>query len=403
MTLASVIRRLKIVNTRLTSRPVSRASTPRLESLETIELLSKASLAALTRLPAAHVAPQGAIAPTTIGIESTVAATATQATALQTASVGPTLTNFGALVPPPSGPLTPVPFQPNIQLFNPSLGTLVDVRVTTTATINSSIVSQNISTTSPADISATLTNEKFQVNGLTSSSTPISDTLPDQAAGPVHVPAYSGEGAFQPPTTVNFGTLTGTKTDTFVLTQPSDLAFYTASTGRTTITPGLSASAVAGASAPNGNLQSQVVTTGSGVITVSYDYIPATPNVVKLVRYGIHHQPTVLQLNFSSAVNPAEATNPANYTVIVPNKAGSFTGPGVTTIPIASATLDSTGTNVTLVSSKRLNFHKLFQLQVKLPSNNGNTIVIEFGGKNSLAGFFFHGKYHISANGRITG
>jgi len=109
---------------------------------------------------------------------------------------------------------------------------------------------------------------------------------------------------------------------------------------------------------------------------------------VSLVRFGIHHQATQLQLTFDGPIIPStDATNVSNYRVVVPNRYGSFTGPGVSYVAVNWAVYDQTDNTVTLTTARPLNVHKLFELQVKLPCNNGNIVTIEFGGKKSLGGY----------------
>jgi hypothetical protein len=368
-------------------KPNGRKLTPGLESLESIDLMS----AGLARLSA--VSALGAPVPTSAyTISSTIRATATQTTTFQTATVGDTLTNFTA------------PFNPSITLFDPNLGTLKAVHVTVQAGLTSRISSQNTSSSSPADITAFIdpTRSNYTVTGLNQ---PVGNTL-GNTVGPVHVVTYNGtdpafEGASTAiwstpppaypssvPVSQRFLSISVTSTQNLTLTTPAALAFYTASGSNTTITPQLVENGFAGASAPNGNLQTDVHTSGSGVITVSYDYEPRCPAVVKLVRFGIHHQPTQLQLTFDGPIIPAsDASNPANYLVIVPNKSGSFTGPGVSYVVVKSAVYNPANNTVTLTTARQLNVHHLFQLQVNLPCNNGNIVTIQFGGKQSLGGF----------------
>jgi hypothetical protein len=358
-------------------RPVARRrAAPRLESLEPINLMSR-GLA-----PLAHVAPHAPATPVVAEVATFAPSvlssggpihslTAVSTSATQTTTVPDTLTNFVQA------------FGPAVNLFNPNLGTLVDVKVVVAATLTSVITSENTSTTSPADITGTLMGS-VQVTGLPNTVTGNVDL----ATSTVHVPAYSGNfPPFQGPTTVNFPPLTQTTTKTFDYTDAANLAFFTSSPGHTTVTPVLTATGTAGASAPNGNLQTIVRTSGSGVVAITFDYIPSQVSVVKLVRFGIHQQPTVLQVTYSGQPVPAEAGNPGNYTIVIPNSKGSFTGPGVVFVPVSYATYDATNHVATLVSSKRLNFHKIYQLRINLPSTNPNTIVIEFGGTASLGGF----------------
>jgi hypothetical protein len=47
---------------------------------------------------------------------------------------------------------------------------------------------------------------------------------------------------------------------------------------------------------------------------------PPPPTVLNAIRYGFHHQSTILVVMLSKDVNPHEASNPGNYTVLVPAK-----------------------------------------------------------------------------------
>lgn len=370
-------------------------SVPGVESLEAVQLLS--TMAALDVVkPAAHVAATKvaakAVTPTaldTMAMNNTTAAAAmtvtpkavTQTTQLQTATVANTLTNFS------------LPFVPTISLFNPSLGTLLDVKVTAQASLTSTIISQNLSTTSGTDITG-FTNGNFTIAGISGASgTPISgaldgttETLP-AAAFPGGTPNFTGA------STVNFAPLTvsGPPNTTTVYTNAADLAFFTASAGRTTITPTLTENATSGANAANGNLITLVRTTGTGLITVTYDYAPACPPITSIARYGIHHQPTQILLTFAGPVSDVSSVeNPIYYTINTQAPNGSFTGPGSKTVPVISAVYNATNHTVLLTTAKQLNVHYLDQLTVNLPCDNGKPTVIVFGSKYSLAGFTNH-------------
>jgi hypothetical protein len=365
------------------SRPrktAGRKHTPGLESLEKIDLMSS-GLMGLSSVVALGVP----VSTTTYRITGTSAiqSTSIQSASVQTVTVPNTLTNFTAS------------FNPAITLFDPNLGTLTAVHVTVQATLTSQIKSQNTSSSSPATITPFITGD-YTVSGLSQG---IANNL--NLVNPTGIPvqANTGDPSFQGNSTAAWTTpptpgvptsnqapaVSATDTKTFTLTAPGDLAFYTAGVGRTTVTPQLTEHGTSGATAPNGNLQTEVLTSGSGVITISYDFCPT---VVKLVRFGIHHQQTQLQLTFTGPIVPAsDASNPANYKVIVPNKYGSFTGPGVTHVPVTSAVYNQANNTVTLTTARRLNVHHLFELEVNLPCYNGKPVIIEFGGKRSLGGF----------------
>jgi hypothetical protein len=348
-----------------------------LELLESLSLLSHASLAIAhahleaLRLRAITHAPNE-VAPVNSGgsIQAKAATTQTQ-TVFQAVSVPATLTNFSQA------------FMPPVKLFDPKLGTLTEVTIVESATLTSNIISQNTSTSSGADITGEL-NGNVAINGI---GKPLSGTIQAFSQTISVPPSPTGANDFGPPTTVAFPPLTGAQTQTLNLTDAADLAEFTATTGHTTISPVLEANAVSQATAPNGNLQTKVMTEGLGAISISYQYTPAVPQIIKVTRFGIHQQPTVLKVAFSGTVVPSEASNPANYLIVLPNKHGSFTGAGVTFIPVASATYDSTTNTATLLSSKRFNFHNLAELQVTLPSNNGKVLTSVFGGTKDLGGF----------------
>ena len=337
-----------------------------LESLEAIELLSHAALPSSFSRYGNVLSPRMSV--------NTVSETTTpQFVKVQTASVPQTLTNFN------------LPFSPSFNLFDPAMGTLTAVNVTANAYLSSVIQSQNLSTTTGAAITGSISGA-FSISGFP---TTLAGPLPNFSSTQT-VPAYNNEPDFTGPSTAVFNGISTQASQTVTLTDPASLAFFTASAGRSTSTPQLQMNATAGATAPNGNIQTLVVTNGQGTLSVSYTYTPPAPTVVSLVRYGIHHQQTQLQLTFNGYVDPVQANNPYNYRVIVPNRQGSFTGPGVTYVAIANATFDPASNSVTLLPARRLNVHYQFQLQVKLPVNNGNIIVLDFGGKQSLGGFNNH-------------
>ncbi|MFO0911006.1 MAG: choice-of-anchor E domain-containing protein [Isosphaeraceae bacterium] len=380
-------------------RSTRRHATPGLESLESMTLMS-AGIPKITPI----AGPLGAAS---ISMTSnTIRTTATQTSALQTATVPDTLTNFTA------------PFNPVIQLFDPTLGTLKAVHVTVQASLTSQIKSQNTSTTSAASITPFI-NGNYTVTGL---SQPVSNALtinPPPSAVTVSVnsgsdPLFGGASTvlFTPPpyppsvpVSQTFPSVQASDSQSFTLTSAADLAFYTASVGRTAIQPTLTENAQSGATAPNGNLQTDVRTSGSGVITISYDYEPGCPQVTRLVRFGIHHQPTRLQVTFDGPLDETQANNPSYYRIIVPNSSGSFTGPGVTYIAVTSAVYNPRTFTVTLTTARPLNVHKLYQLEISLPCTNGDNIIIQFGGKKSLGGYtnpHANNRFVSVVNGRIV-
>jgi hypothetical protein len=361
-----------------------RKMTPRLESLELISLLSAAGspiAAGAVRLHGArhhrlaapvaggHGTDDGGLA---VDSDSTL-----QTLPAQTASLGNTLTNFANL-----------PLSPALNLFNPSLGTLVSVTVTHSAILQSTITSQNLSTTSATSITASLSGS-YQINGLNQ---PI--VLPTKTVSSAPMNA----GIFGSSTdTVTFPPLQIIDSSSMVFSDAASLAFYTASPGRTTTTATMTANGAAAASAPNGNLFTITQTSASSTVSISYTYMPIPcPTVGKIGRIGVHHQRTLLIVPFSGAVNPVIASNSANYEVI------TSTGKK---IPIISADYNPATNSVTLRPAERLNVHLRFRLSLTLPCVNDGTnekVTVPFGTKFSLIGFHDkQGRFVSVHNGKI--
>ena len=308
-------------------------------------------------------------------------AQAPESTPAQTVSIGETLTNF-----------TNEPLTPNVNLFDPSLGTLLSVTVSHTAMLQSNITSQNLSPSSPTVITAALSGS-FQIDGLNQ---PISQ--PTTAISSQPIPA----GVFGSGTdTVTFPPIVIPSSATTTFTDPASLAFFTSSPDRSTVTLTMNATGAASASAPNGNLLTTTDTSAMGAVTVTYTYLPPTPacpTVVGLGRIGVHHQRTELVVSFNGTVDPTKAENPGNYSVIT--RSGK-------TIPVKSASFDPATNSVTLIPARRLNVHYNFRLSLVIPCPNeetSETVVIPFGSKRSLIGFHNHrGEFVSVKNGRING
>ena len=297
--------------------------------------------------------------------------------AVQTVSLGNTLTNF-----------TNQPLSPALNLFNPSLGTLLSVTVSHLATIQSKVTSQNLSTSSPTVITASLSGS-YQIDG---SNQPISQPTKTVTSQPMPAGVF-GSGT----DTVTFPPLVLTDSSTTTFTDPASLAFYTSSSGRSAITLTMNATATATASAPNGNLLTTAVSSASAsMVTFAYTYLPVCPSVVGIGRIGVHHQPTQLIVTFEGPVDVTKAENPGDYSVIT--RSGK-------TIPIKSATYNPATNSVTLIPARRLNVHHHFRLSLVIPCPNeqtGETVVIPFGGKQSLIGFSNHrGQFIPVHNGKI--
>ncbi|MGE3821667.1 MAG: SdrD B-like domain-containing protein [Isosphaeraceae bacterium] len=83
--------------------------------------------------------------------------------------------------------------------------------------------------------------------------------------------------------------------------------------------------------------------------------------VEEVTRLGIHHQPTRILIRFSNDVDPASATNPANYRLVQIYRNGRLARREV---PIRSATYDPATRTVTLALAHPINIHHPYQLTV---------------------------------------
>ena len=304
-----------------------------------------------------------------------------KSTPAQTVSIGETLTNF-----------TNEPLSPNVNLFDPSLGTLLSVSESHSATIQGNITSQNLSPSSPTVITAALSGS-YQIDGLNQ---PISQPTKTISTQPMPAGVF-GSGT----DTVTFPPIAITDSSTTTFTDAASLAFFTSSSDRSTVTVTMNATGAASASAPNGNLLTTTETSAMAAVTVTYTYLPpapACPTVVGLGRIGVHHQRTKLIVSFDGTVDPIKAANRGDYSVIT--RSGK-------TIPIVSASYNPATNSVTLIPARRLNVHHHFRLSLEVPCPNeqtGETVVIPFGSKYSLIGFHNHrGEFVSVKNGRING
>ncbi len=188
--------------------------------------------------------------------DATVDATATRSVT-QTLTLPARYTNLDA-----------APFGQALQLFDPSLGTLVGVNVTSAATVSTTLQAENTSQSEAADVHGSVTGSD-SVDGLSRAlSGTASASMPD-----FHASIF--DGTFDDAGTSGVTAhLTPTDTQTTDLTGAPDLAFYTATPGRTAIAPTATIHAALTADATSGNTQYQASTLGSAVLTVTYDYTP---------------------------------------------------------------------------------------------------------------------------------
>ena len=77
------------------------------------------------------------------------------------------------------------------------------------------------------------------------------------------------------------------------------------------------------------------------------------PKVESVQRFGIHMQPTVLEVRFNEAIDPVSAVNLRNYRI---------TGPAGHSVQISSAVFDAATNTVTLRPADRINLHHTYHL-----------------------------------------
>lgn len=384
-----LFRRLRDRAGRLRGRAAKRQRTiPGLESLELISLPSSGGLrigvlAAVRSLEARHHRREAPVTGAESSQGASMAVTPAPVTLpKQSASLSPTLTNFVSM-----------PLSPSLNLFDPTLGTLLSVAVTQAGSLQSDITSTNLSTSSTTVITGTLTGS-FQVNGLNQPLVQPTDSIdtPSQFAGT----------AGSPDDTVTFPTIRLSQSSSQTFTDPATLAFFTASAGRTAITATMTANGAASAHAPNGNLATFAVTSANSTVSVTYTYLPPVPPPLPcptagpVGRIGLHHQKTLLVVPFQGAVNPVLADMPSNYLVTHYGEK----------IRIISANYNPSTNTVTLQPAHQLNVHHRFRLRVTLPCTDGMTdhvVWLPFGRKYSLIGFHNkHGNFVPVQHGRVV-
>jgi hypothetical protein len=172
-----------------------------------------------------------------------------------------------------------VPFGAGLNLFDPSLGTLVDVRMASGVAVNSTLKAENTSLTQPADISGSVSGV-YQIDGLSHVVTGSGSA----ATAVFHAPTYDGTTDFGGASGVTFPVLSVSDVQSSTLTSPTDLAFFTAAPGASTISPTVSISATTHIGG-SGNTVYDGTTKGAALLSVTYDYIPN--NALKAGGYTV--------------------------------------------------------------------------------------------------------------------
>lgn len=130
---------------------------------------------------------------------------------------------------------------------------------------------------------------------------------------------------------------------------------------KTGVVPGIGLAP--GADAPDNDFGKVAVASPGGTTTGGGPPVQTpAPQVLHVYRLGIHHQATSFVVQFSGALDPVTASNPANYQLVPISRAGKVFG---RPIPIASAAYDATTHAVTLTPHPdHLNIHQHEQLTI---------------------------------------
>jgi hypothetical protein len=113
--------------------------------------------------------------------------------------------------------------------------------------------------------------------------------------------------------------------------------------------------------------------------------------VTNVTRFGVHHQPTKIAVQFSGAVNNLAAANPSNYDILLRGAGRVFGTADNVVVPIVQAGFNAPANTVLLTSSRRVNLHDREMLElnfgaISLAGDPGD-VLIPFGGKQDLGGF----------------
>ena len=215
-------------------------------------------------------------------------------------------------------------FAPALSLFDPSLGTLQSVQISSDVVYDSKITVTNLSQVSPATGIQASISGNYQIDGLGPTLT-ISGS-PTKSGTGADLPGNGTTPGAPPSDTID---LTAEDKQDPVLTSAQDLAFFTAGSGQTSITPTMTATGSGTASATNGNGTVTQSTFASATLTITYTYIPAAECLIEPGTYSIVQTPEVI-----GYINGKESQQ---GTVLPPN------GPPQT----LSVTIPNTSTNST--------------------------------------------------------
>ncbi|MFO0907812.1 MAG: SdrD B-like domain-containing protein [Isosphaeraceae bacterium] len=112
------------------------------------------------------------------------------------------------------------------------------------------------------------------------------------------------------------------------------------------------------------------------------------PEVTQLTLYGIHWEPTCIVLNVKGKLDPAAATDPANYTLVALGHDEKLGTCDDRLIPIQSIRYDQESGKVVIVPSVHLNIHYHYLLATKVAASTSCARPLEYTsvfGRSSLA------------------
>ena len=186
-------------------------------------------------------------------------------------------------------------------------------------------------------------------------------------------------GGFNPTGTITFTlTLNGTTVDTETATVNGN-ATYSTPTGFVPTATGT----YQWVARYNGDANNNKVASASGT---EPEPVTVSPTVIKVQRFGVHHQPTQIVVTFNGPLNPTQAENISNYQLFALGRNRQFSR----RVGILSGVYSSTTNSVTLTTVHPINVHHLFEIKVTNPSPGGPNFVGILNRKYSLGAIVGH-------------